>query len=124
MTYFIIICFFVSLVVILAMIGNKLREIHTGKGFVSVSANADDAIRAKMFVGKKVVTELPVHFGREALHFAIQKIYFGFKKIRDIFYPKIAHIVEAVKGKDIPKNKGGTSFFLVDIHDHKENLKR
>ena len=106
------------------MVGNKLREIQTGKGFVSISLEADDAIRAKIFFGKKVVTELPRHFGREAFHFAVQKTYVGFSKVRDAFYPKIAHIVEAVKGKDIPKNKGGTSFFLVNIHEHQENLKR
>lgn len=124
MTYFIIICFFISFVVILAMIGNKLREIQTGRGFVSVNLNADDAIRAKMHIGKKAVTELPKHFVREAFHFAIQKIFVGLHKIAHIFYPKIAHIVETVKGKDIPKNKGGASFFLSDLREHKENLKR
>lgn len=124
MTNIVLITFFVSFVLIVAMILNKFREIQTGSGFVSWSPNADDAIRKQIFIAKKFTTEFPMHFSRECLHFSVQKLYLVFTKARDIVYPKVAHIIDAVKGKNIPQNKGGTSFFLVNVQEHKDSLKK
>ncbi len=114
--------FVLSLIVIIAMVGNKLREHTHGKAYITVSPELDESIRRKAHIAHKIGTEFPKHFGREAFYAFVQKSVVFYRKIKAKIYPRIAHIVDAVKGKDVPMNKGGTSFFLSRISENDEKL--
>jgi len=113
--------FIISFAGIGVMILNKMRHLNTGRGYINIASHVDDKIRAKGVVARKVLTEFPKHFSREAMHFGIRQGVTGYRKVKAKVYPKIAHIVDAVKGKDVPKNRGKASFFLKNIQDSKEN---
>lgn len=103
------------------MILNKRREYERGKAFITLSGSFDNFIERKIFFLKKIGTEFPKHFGREMLYSTVQKAVMLSHNIKEkIIRPRIGHIVDAVKGKYIPKQKGSSSFFLFHIEKHKE----
>ena len=116
--------FLISALAIVFMLMNKLREIEGKKSFVSIGSHLDESIRHKIILLRKAVVEFPRHFSREAFYAFVQNSVLLFRKLRAKIYPHIAHIVDAVKGKDIPKNKGAASFFLVHIQEHKEKMEK
>lgn len=122
--YTIISLFFISLLLIVTMIFNKLRQIEKGKAFITLNGSFDNVLGAKVNFSKKMISEFPKHFGREAFYVFIHKSVAGLKHLKNIIYPKISHIVESVKGKDIPKERGNASFFLVHIREHKESMRQ
>ncbi|HYC34356.1 MAG TPA: hypothetical protein VEC13_01340 [Candidatus Paceibacterota bacterium] len=114
-----IIIFAVSFLGIIAVLFNKLQHINKGKAFVSVSARTDARVEqfSKNTVG--LVKHAPKMVAQTAAFLAIKGSLAAYEKAKKKVYPRIAHLVDAVKGKDIPKNRGSASFFLASIKkDH------
>ncbi len=109
---------------ILFMLFNKFREIHKGEALFSVSHSTNEKI--KQFSDKTIAAtkRAPVVVYKTALFLAVKGGVMVFEKTKAKVYPRIAHLVDAVKGKHIPKNKGSASFFLNNIKEHKESQKK
>lgn len=109
--------FFISLLGILFLFLNKWRELEQGKAFVKVSWGSDERLKQKIDEVKVKVKALP----REALHatafFTVKHGVNLFEKTKSIIYPRISHIVDALKGRDIPRNRGSVSLFLKYIEE-------
>ncbi len=118
------ILFAISFGGILLMLFNKFREIHKGEAFFSFSHATNE--RIKQFSERTVVAtkRAPVVLYKTALFLVIKGGVVVFEKTKTKVYPRIAHLVEAVKGKHVPKNKGSASFFLNNIKEHKESQKK
>lgn len=113
--------FSLSLVLIVFMILNKRRELASGKAFITLSGGFDHFVERQIFFLKKISTEFPKHFGREMLYSLVHKsVVFSHNFKEKVLRPKIGHIVDAVKGKHIPKQNGSSSFFLFHIQKHKD----
>lgn len=103
---------------------NKVRELDTGKAVISINKDTDKKIldlhaRVTLFIKespKKIVHILAI--------LALRFFYVFGKKIKQKLYPRISHLIDAVKGKDVPKNKGSVSFFLERVKEHSDNLKK
>lgn len=114
--------FGISFAFLWAMIANRIREVRGGIPVVSFKFSFDRKLRKYARLTGIIATELPKHMGREAMHFAIKKSVDILRKVRGKVYPRIAHIVETVKGKDLPKNKGSVSLFMKAVKEHKDSL--
>ena len=99
---------------------NKKRELETGHAYVCISHDHELTIKEKVKLKTKDIKEWP----RRAFHIVsflvVKEGVKIFEKTKEIVYPKISHIVDAVKGRDIPKNRGSVSLFLKHIEDYKE----
>jgi hypothetical protein len=113
--------FSASFVFILFMIINKSKEVNTGSALISFHGKVDNFFNAKYVFLKKIVTEFPLHFGREALYVGVHKSMKISDSVKGHLHAKIGHIIEAVKGKHFPKSKGEASFFLGHIEKNKDN---
>lgn len=113
------IIFFISLFGIIFLFVNKRREMLYGKPFMNLSFGSDYHIKQKI-EGVRVSAK---NFPRKAAHitafYAVKHGITAFEKTKQIVYPKISHIIDAVKGRDIPKNKGSASLFLKHIEEFK-----
>lgn len=121
MPYISLSIFLVALALIVFMVINKKRELSTGKAYLAFSGKFNHFVEKKAFFLKKISTEFPKHFGREMLYSAVHKSVVWSHNFKEkVLRPKIGHIVDAVKGKHIPKNQGASSFFLHHIQKHKD----
>lgn len=114
--------FFISFLATLGIIGNKIKENETGNAFVSFHRGADDTLHR---FGKRVrgfVKHAPREMARLIVYFLVHKAVLLYEKLKVKVYPKIAHIVDAVKGTHVPKNKGNADFFL-KMEKNTKNLK-
>lgn len=112
--------FFISFLATLGIIGNKIKENETGTAFVSFHRGADDTMHR---FGKKVrgfVKHAPREMARLVLYFLVHKAVLVYEKLKEKVYPRISHIVDAVKGRNVPKNKGNASFFLTMEKNQKD----
>ncbi len=105
---------------IIFLVAHKRRELNTGATLISFNGKVDNFVNTQKVFVKKIVTEFPKHFGREALYTAVHKSIKINNKVKELLHPKIGHIIESVKGKHFPKSKGESSSFLVHIEKHKE----
>lgn len=115
--------FGVSFAGIIAVIVNKLAHMHRGQHIVSISADLDRKIKKiseDIFVALK---RSPKVVGHTIAYLTIKVSVVIIEKTKKKIYPKVAHLVDAVKGKNIPKNGGSASFFLTNIKEHKDSLK-
>lgn len=105
------------------MLLNKTREIETGKAYICFGKHCDDKIRsAQNFVVSNVVPKVKEEC-KTFLYHTVAVSVDGLRVVKRWVYPRIEHMIEAVKGRDIPKEKGAASFFIVHIQEHKEKLK-
>lgn len=114
-----IIIFGVSFLGIIAVLFNKLQHMNKGKAFVTIGASTNERVErfSKNTVG--LVKHAPKMLVQTAAFLAIKGSLAAYEKAKKKVYPRIAHLVDAVKGKDIPKNRGAASFFLASIKkDH------
>lgn len=109
--------FFISFIVIVVLITNKVYELENGRAFIVFHRNADNRLKNIANKVKIIAKSAPREIGRIALYFLIKKGVEVGEKIKTKIHPKIGHIVDAVKGRDLPKNKGKVSFFLTKISD-------
>lgn len=109
--------FFISLLGIVFLFLNKARELEQGKAYVKVSWGSDERLKQRIDAVKLKVRALP----REALHatafFTIKHSVHVFDRAKSVIYPRISHIVDALKGRDIPRNRGSVSLFLKYIEE-------
>lgn len=115
------IVFFISFLALVFMLYNKHNELVKGKGIVKISIASDEDIRQRIETIQLNIKEFP----RKVIHltafFTVKHGLNIFDKVRQIVYPKISHIIDAVKGKDVPKNKGSVSLFLKHIEEHRRS---
>lgn len=116
----IVVIFGGSLLGIAFLFWNKSREERLGKPFIRVRSGFDFAAGKYSEVSKIITTELPRHALRESFHFAIRQIVALLRKVRNKIYPKISHIVDTVKGVDIPKSDKPSSSYLSDVSAFKK----
>jgi len=118
------ITFFLSLAGIIFLFWNKQQEVTKGRAIVKLSLGSDHAIRQRIEGVKASAREFP----RKAFHisafYAVKHGIHAFEKTKRVVYPKISHIVDAVKGRDIPRNRGSVSLFLKHIEEHQKSISR
>lgn len=112
--------FFISLFAIAFLLLNKKRELENGVAFVSLAHANEIHFKQKIEVIKKTTKEMPKKVVNIAAFIAVKQGVKTFEKVKEIVYPKISHIVDAVKGRDIPKNRGSVSLFLKHIEGYRE----
>lgn len=119
-----IIIFSISLILLWGMLLNKMREVKTGKPFIRFSSSADVKLAYQMSFWKEFFQKVPRLVYKESFRFIILQgarfLNYTKQKIR----PRVAHILDEVRGRGIPKNKGSASLFIQSIKDHKDNLKK
>ncbi len=107
--------FAISFVGIIFMLANKARHLSTGRAFVSVSDDTNAKVLKVSRDTAVMIKNAPKIVAQTAAFLALKGSVIVYEKAKKKIYPKIAHLVDAVKGKDVPKNKGSASFFLTSI---------
>lgn len=115
--------FGVSFVGLIAVIGNKIAHVYRGRHIVSVSEDLDRRIKKISEELFAIVRRSPKVVGHTVAYLTIKYSVIVIEKAKKKIYPKISHIVDAAKGRNIPKNGGSASFFLANIKEHKDSLK-
>lgn len=115
--------FFVALIGIVFVFANRNRQMRTGKSYVNLSFGSDFHLKKRIVDVKATVRGMPKRAADFTAYHAVRHGIKLYDKVKTKIHPKIAHIIEAVKGKDIPKNRGTASIFLKKIEEHKKNLK-
>jgi hypothetical protein len=115
--------FFVALLAIIFVFGNKAREMSAGKPYLKLAFGSDFHLRRRIESAKVSVKGMPRKAANVTAYYAVKHGITAFEKAKSVIHPKIAHIIEAVKGKNIPKNKGSVSLFLKRIEEHQRGLK-
>ena len=94
-----------------------------GKPYVNLAFGSDFHLKKKIEEAKISVKGMPKKAVTFTAYHAVRHGMKVYDKAKSVIHPKIAHIIEAVKGKDIPKNRGSASIFLKKIEEHKNSLK-
>lgn len=102
------------------MLANKQHELETGKAFVCISHCDEYNLKTRFKNFEQSLKEMPQKIAHIVVFMAVKQGVRIFEKTKKIVYPKISHIVDAVKGKDIPKNKGSVSLFLKHIENFRD----
>lgn len=119
-----IIIFSVSLILLWGMLLNKTREMKTGTPFVRFSSSVDTKLTYQISFWKEFFHKVPRIVFKESFRFIILKGARFFNYVKQKIRPRVAHILDEVRGRGIPKNKGSASLFIQSIKDHKDNLKK
>lgn len=113
--------FCIALLGIMFLFANKKRELETGVAYIFIS-HVNEAYFKEKFSGLVVATkESPRKIANVSAFLAVKSGVHIFEKTKQIVYPKISHIVDAVKGRDIPKNKGTVSLFLKHVEGFRDS---
>jgi len=115
--------FGLSFVGIIAVLVNKVQHMHKGKAFVSVSIETDAKVQKISKTTISVVKNLPKIITHTIAFLALKYSVIAFEKAKKKIYPRISHLIDAVKGKHVPKNKGSASFFLTSLKKDEKTLK-
>ena len=115
--------FLLSFVGILFLLINKSLALHGRKAFVTVSHEVNHKLKTKADQLLVTVKRSPEVVWKTFLFLIIKISVIAIEKFKARIYPKIAHLVDSVKGRHIPKNKGSASFFLTNIKEHKDSQK-
>ncbi len=118
------ITFFLSLVGIIFLFWNKQREIVKGQALVRLRFGSDESMRQRIQSVRLGAKDFPKRAVNITAFYAVKHGLNAFEKTKKVVYPRIAHIVDAVKGRDIPRNRGSVSLFLKHIEEHQKNLGR
>lgn len=112
---FTITLFFVSLIATMFLFVNKARQLNTGKPYIVLSYGSDADIQRSLDRLSDTILDLPRILGRIIAFYTVKFYLKVFEKVKGIIYPRISHIVDAVKGKDIPKNRGAVSVYWTTV---------
>ena len=115
--------FFVSLLGVVFVFLNKKREVEEGKPYLNLVFGSDFHLKRTIESAKTSVKEMPRKAANATAFYAVKHGMTVFEKVRGLVRPKIAHIIDAVRGKNIPTNKGSVSVFLKNIGEDKNKLK-
>jgi hypothetical protein len=107
--------FGISLLGIIFMLLNKMRQLSTGRAYISVSEHTNAKVQKISQDTALMIKNAPKVVAQTVAFLALKGTVIVYEKAKKKIYPKIAHLVDAVKGKDVPKNKGSASFFLTSI---------
>ena len=113
--------FFISLSGIVFLFLNKWREIEMGKAYVRVSVEKDTRLKQRIDEFKVRVQSMPREAFHAAAFFTIKHAIAVFDRTKHRIYPRVSHIVDALKGRDIPRNRGSVSLFLKYIEERRED---
>lgn len=104
---------------------NRARVVEGGEFYVPVKDSWNKSIENFFEKIKFFVTEFPKQAGIKCFHFLVIKCVELARKMKSLIYPKISHIMDTVKGKDVPKVKGKASEFLrsIRVDGFDDNLK-
>lgn len=114
------ITFFGSLIAIIFLFWNKKRELENGRALVNISHVNEAFLKEKSHDLIQSLKLMPKKVAHVAAFLAVKQGVKTFEKMKEVVYPKISHIVDAVKGRDIPKNKGSVSLFLQHVEGYRE----
>lgn len=112
-----IIILIVSICGVSVTLFNKVRELDTGRAIITINKDTDQKI---LYLYTKIyhyVKESPKKIVHLLVIWALRFFYVFSKKLKKKLYPKISHLVDTVKGRDLPKNRGKASFFLEKINN-------
>ncbi len=115
--------FFVSLVCIIFLFLNKRKGLATGKPYFGLVFGSDFHLRRKIEIARASVKQMPKRAAKATAFFAVKHGLNAYEKVKGVIRPKIAHIIDAIKGRDIPTNKGSVSLYLKSIEEHRNGLK-
>lgn len=107
--------FGLSFLGIVGVLVNKIQHMHKGKAFILVSTDIDAKVQKVSKDAALFIKNAPKVVAHTAAFLALKASVIVYEKAKKKVYPKIAHLVDAVKGRNIPKNKGAVSFFLTKI---------
>ncbi len=119
-----IIIFSASLIFLWGMLLNKAREVKTGKPFFVFSSSLDTKLQYQVSFWGRFFQKVPRLIFKESFHFFVVQSVRLLNYIKQKIRPRVAHILDEVRGRGIPKNKGSASLFIQSIKDHKDNLKK
>ncbi|HEY4512587.1 MAG TPA: hypothetical protein VJH63_02910 [Candidatus Paceibacterota bacterium] len=118
-----IIIFFVSLLGVVFIFLNKKREIETGRPYLRLVFGSDFHLKRGIESATISVKGMPRRAAQATAFYAVKHGMSAFEKLKALIRPKIAHIIDAVRGKNIPTNKGSVSVFLKNIGEDRDKLK-
>ncbi|MFA6050576.1 MAG: hypothetical protein WC761_05255 [Candidatus Paceibacterota bacterium] len=118
------IIFFLSLLGIIFLFWNKQRELTKGQALVRLTFGSDVHLKQKIENARLGAKDFPKRAMNIGAFYAVKHGLNAFEKTKQVVYPRIAHIVDAVKGRDIPRNRGSVSLFLKHIEEHQKNISR
>ncbi len=113
------ISFFIALFAVIFVFANRRREMLSGRPYLRLAYGSDFHLKRKIESAKTSVKAMPRRAANATAFYAVKQGLHVYGKAREIIHPKIAHIIEAVKGKNIPKNRGSVSLYLKRIEEYK-----
>lgn len=119
MITFIIFC--IALLGIIFLFVNKKKELETGVAYVFISHVNESYFKERLAELVVATKELPHKLANIGAFLAVKSGVHIFEKTKKIVYPKISHIVDAVKGRNIPKNRGTVSLFLKHVEGFRDS---
>lgn len=118
-----IIILIVSLSGVSFLLFNKIKEIDTGKSIIKINNVHDEKILIFFQKSLKSIKESPRVFLQIFILWLIKHLYNLKRKLVHKVYPKISHLVEAVKGSHVRKEGAPVSSFLEKVKEHGDNSK-
>ncbi len=118
------ITFFLSLLGIIFLFWNKQRELVRGAALVRLRWGSDRDLKQKIENVRLSAKDLPKRAVNITAFYAVKHGINVFEKTKGVIYPRISHIVDAVKGRHIPRNRGSVSLFLKHIEEHQRGQSR
>ncbi len=107
--------FLVSFIGAIFLVINRARFSDGRVAYVSFPKEWDKLLSGFYHASKVLFTELPKHVAINVYHFFVITFVDASKKTKLLIYPKISHIVETVKGTNLPEQKKPASEFLKAI---------
>ena len=107
--------FLVSFIGAVFLLANRARYSDGRVAYVSFPKQWDRFLSKFYRATKVLFTELPRHVVLNIYHFFVIVSVDISKYVRNLIYPKISHIVDTVKGTNLPEQKKEASDFLKSI---------
>ena len=102
---------------------NKKRELNLGRPYLNLAFGSDFHLKQKIEGAKVSVKSMPRKAAQATAFYAVKHGMAAFDKTKALVRPKIAHIIDAVRGKNIPESNGSVSHFLKQIEEKRSDLK-
>ncbi len=107
--------FAVSFIGAVFLVVNRVRFSDGKAAYVSFPKEWDSFFASFYHASKVLFTELPKHVLKNVYHFIVIMSVDVSRNAKLLIYPKISHIVETVRGTNLPEQKKPVSKFLKSI---------